>query len=69
MKLQDVLDKKLSLNEVMDYIDRIIVGEGRQIEVTENNRKRNRQLRRQFMGDGGYIGSIKSFVGIVLTNQ
>ena len=53
MKLQDVLDKKLSLNEVMDYIDRIMVGEGRQIEVTENNRKRNRQLRRQFMGDGG----------------
>lgn len=49
MKLQDVLDKKLSLDEVMDYIDRIMVGEGRQIEVAENNRKRNRQLRRQFM--------------------
>lgn len=46
MKLQDVLDKKLSFDEVMDYIDRIMVGEGRQIEVAENNRKRNRQLRR-----------------------
>ena len=68
MKRQDVLDKKLSLDEVMDYIDRILVGEGRQIEVAENNRKRNQQLRRQFMGDGGNIGSIKSFVWSVLTN-
>lgn len=33
MKLQKVLDKDLPLDEVMDCIDSIVVGEGRHIEV------------------------------------
>ncbi len=33
MKLQDVLDKDLPFDEVMDAIDRIVVSEGRHIEV------------------------------------